>query len=121
MSSGKSRGSRRPRDWSSQEKLEAVVEASGLEEEELGAFLRRQGLHEVQLAQWREDALRGLTKKGVKVKEQQQAKRRVKELERELLRKDAALAEAAALLVLQKKTRALWGDEDDSTAVWRGR
>ena len=41
--------------------------------------------------------------------------RRVRELEKQLRRKDKALAEAAALLVLQKKVRALWGDEDDDT------
>ena len=37
------------------------------------------------------------------------------ELERELRRKDKALAEAAALLVLKKKLAVLWEDEDDST------
>ena len=42
-------------------------------------------------------------------------KRRLKKLERELARKDKALAEAAALLVLQKKVQAIWGDEDDDT------
>jgi transposase len=41
--------------------------------------------------------------------------RRVRELEKELRRKDKALAEAAALLVLQKKVQAIWGDADDDT------
>lgn len=41
--------------------------------------------------------------------------RRVRDLERELRRKDKALAEAAALLVLKKKAQAIWGDEDDNT------
>ena len=40
---------------------------------------------------------------------------RIKELERELRRKDAALAETAALLVLKKKAEAWWGDADDTT------
>ncbi len=39
----------------------------------------------------------------------------MRELERQLRRKDKALAEAAALLVLQKKAQALWGDADDDT------
>ena len=39
----------------------------------------------------------------------------MRELEKQLRRKDRALAEAAALLVLQKKIQALWGDEDDDT------
>ncbi len=41
--------------------------------------------------------------------------RRILELERELRRKDAALAETAALLVLKKKAQAIWGDGDEST------
>ena len=39
--------------------------------------------------------------------------REVESLERELRRKDAALAETAALLTLRKKARAIWGDEDE--------
>ena len=41
--------------------------------------------------------------------------KRIRELEKELLRKDKALAEAAALIVLKKKAQAIWGDEDDDT------
>ena len=41
--------------------------------------------------------------------------KRIKELERELRRKDKALAETAALLVLQKKVHEIWGDGDDDT------
>jgi hypothetical protein len=41
--------------------------------------------------------------------------RQIRQLERDLARKDKALAEAAALLVLQKKVQAIWGDEDDDT------
>ena len=41
-------------------------------------------------------------------------KDQVNHLKRELLRKDKALAEAGALLVLQKKFRALWEDEANS-------
>ena len=41
--------------------------------------------------------------------------KRIKELERELVRKDKALAETAALLVLKKKMALLWGDGDDDT------
>jgi hypothetical protein len=40
--------------------------------------------------------------------------KRIKELERELNRKEKALAEAAALLVLKKKVQEIWGDEDDT-------
>ena len=101
---------RRPQDWKAEEKLRAVLESASLSEEELGEYLRRHGLHESDLAEWREDALEGLS--GKKTKE---SSKRVRALERELKRKDKALAEAAALLVLRKKAQALWGDEDDST------
>ena len=47
--------------------------------------------------------------------------RRVRELEKELRRKDKALAEASALLVLKKKAQAIWGDEDDDTTPRSGR
>ena len=39
-------------------------------------------------------------------------RQRSKALERELRRKEAALAETAALLTLRKKANVIWGDED---------
>jgi len=107
---------KRPQDWTAQEKLNAVIEAASVPEEELGAFLRRKGLHETQLNEWRQIVLAGLGKRpGGASKKRTPEARRVRELERELARKDKALAEAAALLVLQKKARAIWGDADDAT------
>jgi transposase-like protein len=104
---------RRPEDWSAEEKLAAVLETASLSEEELGAYLRRKGLHKVQLARWRQAMLGGLSARS---KQDAAAKRRIRELEKELRRKDKALAEAAALLVLKKKAQEIWGDEDASTA-----
>ncbi len=112
---------KRPQDWTAEEKLQAVIEAAGLPEAELGEFLRRQGLHEAQLQQWRDGVLAGLErhpKRGSK-KSSPEA-RRVRELERELARKEKALAEAAALLILQKKARSIWGDEADDTGSKSG-
>ena len=108
---------RRPRDWSPEEKLNAVFEAQALSEEELGAFLRRKGLHEAQLQEWRTLILAGLQGRPERTgaKPSTGEGRRIRELEKELDRKDKALAETAALLVLQKKVRALWGDGDAST------
>ncbi len=39
--------------------------------------------------------------------------KRIKELERDLQRKEKALAETAALLVLRKKAQAIWGDAEE--------
>ncbi len=113
---------RRPEDWSADEKLRAVLEASALSGEALGAFLRREGLHEAQLVAWREAASAALADpKATKSKKPSPEAKRVRELERELLRKDKALAEAAALLVLQKKMQAYWAGEDDDTDPKSGR
>jgi transposase len=105
------RSPRRPEDWSPEERLGAVLEASRLSDEELGAFLRREGISEEVLGEWKAAALEAL---GPQRKSTGDA-RRVRELEKQLRRKDKALAEAAALLVLQKKLRNLLGDEDDDT------
>ena len=106
---------KRPQDWTAEEKLEAVVAASGLSEEELGAFLRRQGLHEAQLEEWRQQVLASLARRPARSKKPTEEARRIRGLERELARKDKALAEAAALLVLKKKAQEIWGDEADDT------
>jgi transposase len=107
---------RRPEDWSSAERLSAVVRTAGMTEAELGGFLRAEGLHEADLKAWREAALEGLEGRPAS-REGGSPSKRIRELERELARKEKALAEAAALLVLAKKTRALLEGEGDST--WR--
>jgi transposase len=99
---------------SPEEKMRLVLEASRISEAELGAFLRSKGLHEAELDEWRDAMMSGLKPASSKRGRSEDA-RRVRELEKELRRKDKALAEAAALLVLQKKVQALWGDEDDDT------
>ncbi len=108
------RSPRRPSDWKPAEKLRVLAETEGLEGEELGAVLRREGLHEADLAEWRQAAMVALGG-GAKGGPGTPDTRRVRELEKQLRRKDKALAEAAALLVLQKKVQAIWGDEDDDT------
>jgi transposase-like protein len=106
-----------PQQWSGEEKLAVVLEAAAVPEAELGAFLRRKGLHAAQLAEWRKQMLAALEGRGSKAdrKAANVEARRVKKLEHELKRKDKALAEAAALLILKKKAQAIWGDEDDDT------
>lgn len=105
---------RRPGEWKSEEKLRILVEAAGLEGDALGELLRHEGVHEVDLVEWRRTVLSAL---GPVAKTQPGSgeARRIRELERELLRKDKALAETAALLVLKKKVQEYWGDEDDVT------
>jgi transposase len=105
-----------PKDWTAEEKMRLLVAAVGLQDEELGALLRREGVHQAQLEEWRE-AARGALEAGKSApkKAETVAAKRIKELEKELARKEKALAEVSALLVLKKKAQAIWGDEDDST------
>ena len=106
----------RPQDWPAQAKLRAVLEAAALSDDELGAFLRREGLHEAQLEQWRQEALSGAlhSLSGKRARAPARSTRE-RDLERELRRKEKALAEAAALLILRGKMQALWGEEGDDT------
>lgn len=111
---------KRPADWTPEEKLQAVLEARGLSDEALGAFLRQRGLHAADLAAWRQAVLVSLGKKKASRQPASESKR-LRQLESELRRKDKALAETAALLVLQGKVRALWGAEGDDTKPGHGK
>jgi len=100
-------------DWSGQSKLAVVLETASLSEAELAEYCRAKGLYREQIEQWKQQALAGFSTTPVlrETASLQQAKR-LRQLESELRRKDRALAEAAALLVLTKKASAIWGDED---------
>lgn len=101
-------------EWTPEEKFTVVLEAANLSEGELGVFLRGKGLTMAVLDEWREQAMTGL--RGTKqVSATVVGSARIKQLERDLARKDKALAEAAALALLQKKVQALLGGEDDDT------
>ena len=107
---------KRPQDWTAEEKWAVVTEAATVPVAELGAFLRRKGIHEAQLTEWRAAAMSGLQRPSRRErKAANREKLQIRALERELTRKTKALAEAAALLVLKKKAQAIWGDEDDDT------
>lgn len=102
--------------WTTDEKLRIVTQASALSDEELGAFLRREGVHTSQLEQWRETVHEAFGKQSPAARRRTNADRkRIRALEHELNRKEKALAEAAALIWLKKKAQAIWGDEDDDT------
>ena len=107
-----------PHNRPAEEKLRIVMEAAQLSDKELGAFLRKEGVHESHLEAWRKSMLEALTNSSKASKGSRRGAsdgKRVKALERELRRKEKALAETAALLVLKKKADAIWGDGDDGT------
>lgn len=105
--------SKRPQDWHPEERLAALQKTYGLIGEDLNAWCRGQGVFVHHLEQWKADFCRqgGLPANREEARSLQSLKADNQRLGRELLRKDKALAEAAALLVLQKKFRALLGGE----------
>lgn len=114
---------RRPEDWSPEGKVQVLAETATLADKELGGYLRRKGLHEATLTQWRDLVTGVLSRpqpKAKKSREHKEAEKRIRKLERDLKRKNAALAETAALLVLKKKVLEIWGDGDDDTSGRNG-
>jgi transposase len=104
----------RERAWTAAARLEAVIATAALDESARSAWCRAQGVYPQQLAQWRQAAAAALAEPEEARASPQQTKqdrRRIKELERELHRKDKALAEAAALLILSKKVEAIFNKD----------
>lgn len=106
-----------PDGWTARDKFAAVLESASLNEEEIAEYCRRKGIYPDQLKIWRKacEAANDWDKQaGIKLKAEQKTNRkRIKDLEKDLQRKEKALAEAAALLVLQKKVQAIWADPED--------
>ena len=101
----------RERSWTPTARLEAVITTAAMDEAARSAWCREHGVYPQQLQQWRDSATQALAEPSEKRASPQQTKedrRRIKELERELRRKDKALAETAALLVLSKKVEAIF-------------
>ena len=95
--------------WTVEQKVRVLADASQLDGEELTGYLEREGVKRAEYEQWR----MALDEGGVA---STSTNKRIRQLERELARKEKALAEAAALLVLKKKGDTLYGeDEDDDT------
>lgn len=101
--------------WSPQEKFAVVLHTATLSEAELNAYCREKGIYPGQIKAWREACIRGNEPQDRHLRREaiyQQHKRKIKALERELRRKDQALSETVALLVLRKKYDALWEDPE---------
>lgn len=108
-----------PEHWSGENKLAVVIETASLNEQELSEYCRRKGLYVEQIARWKEAAIAGSETADAPLSktERQELKaerNKSRELEKELRRKEKALAEAAALLVLKKKAQTIWGESEDA-------
>lgn len=103
--------------WSSQDKFLVVMETFAMNEVEIADYCRKKGLYREQIEAWKEVCLQAngqavdhAKQLNGQLKEEQQ---RAKALEKDLQKKEKALAEAAALLLLRKKAQAIWGDEEE--------
>ena len=103
--------------WNSQDKFLIVVETLAMNELEIAEYCRKKGLYREQIEAWKSICLQAngqafdqAKQFNVQLKEEQKS---AKALEKDLQKKEKALAEAAALLLLRKKAQAIWGDDED--------
>jgi transposase-like protein len=109
---------RNPEQWSAEDKFSVVLETASMNESELSAYCRKKGLYAEQIETWKQSCIdgnvNGVERERAVKAQTREDKRRIKSLERELRRKEKALAETAALLVLRKKAQAIWGEDEDA-------
>jgi len=106
----------RGRAWTALARLEAVIITAAMNETGKSAWCREHGVYAAELGQWRASctaALASPEETRASPQATRQDRKRIKELERDLLRKDRALAETAALLVLSKKVAAIFNKGED--------
>ena len=110
-------GDKTPQGWCAADKFAAVVETASMNEAALSVYCRERGLFVEQITDWKAACEQANDWDGNQNKLLKSLRRsdekRIKELERDLRRKEKALAETAALLVLRKKAEAIWGREED--------
>ena len=106
----------RPQDRSPEDKLKAITEYQSAPPEKRGEVLRRLGVHKEHIEAWQAQVFaalkHGAIGKHVDRSEKAEDKRIIKELRKDLSRKNSALAETSALLILKKKADLIWGTEE---------
>jgi transposase-like protein len=109
--------------FSSEEKLTIVIETASLNETETSEYCRRKGLYPDQINGWTSVIKQSLTRKApvskADRKTARQQEKTIKQLQSELNRKDRALAEAAALLILEKKIQSIWSKPEGEKLTCR--
>ena len=105
------KSTKRPIDWTPEERLQALMASHGLKEEDLNAFCRAQGVFPHHLKAWRQAFINGTHPVAPQAPSDKSLRDENKQLKKDLNRKEKALAEAAALLVLQKKFQAFWEEK----------
>lgn len=103
-----------PNDWDAKSKLAAVIQTAAMNEAEASAWCREHGIYKEQLADWKAAFEAMGAEPSTSKAELAAALKENRKLQKELDRKDKALAETAALLALSKKARAIWGTDEDN-------
>ena len=106
---------KKPKEWTPEDKLEAIIKTATMTENELGAYLRANGLHSEEIEQWKQDFYSTQKSKGRPKLDPElvELRNKEKELSRDLRRKDRALAEMSARVILLKKSRAIFGESEE--------
>ena len=103
-----------PQDWNKTQRFEAIMHCHSMNDEKMSAYCRENGIYPHHLKEWKTEFLSdNQGSKSVTKREQKKLKQENKRLQKELNRKDRALSETAALLVLSKKCQAIWGEKED--------
>jgi transposase-like protein len=108
------RREKRPTDWTAEQKLAIIIKCGALDDNGVNQLCREQGIYPHHIKQWTNDIIKNEPPKIKVPPATSKMKRQIKALQKELNRKEKALAETAALLVLQKKVNLIWNqDEED--------
>src|SRR5690554_1626464 len=99
--------------WDAKTKLAAIIQTAAMNEAERSEYCRQNGLYVEQLDEWKEDFETSGVSSTADKKALAAERKKSRKLEKELLRKDRALAETAALLTLSKKAQAIWGISEE--------
>jgi len=101
--------------YSKEMQLQIIIETSGMNNQETSEYCRRKGLYVEEIEAWKKSIINGETDKEKKIKSELKIKdSELKKVKKELNRKEKALAEAAALLILEKKIQAIWDSDAEN-------
>lgn len=106
---------KKSKEWTPEAKLEVIAKTFSMSENELGEFLRTNGLHSTQIEEWKQEFYSAQKSAGRPKTDPELVELRAKEkeLSKDLKRKDRALAEMSARVILLKKSRLLFGETED--------
>jgi len=99
-----------------EEKFQILLETASMKDQALGDYLRKKGLHSAQLEEWKQETLEAMKSSPGRPKKDPEIvelRHKEKRLEKELHRKDRALAEMSARIILLKKSRLIWGGAEE--------